>query len=325
MQLRRCLCQVTLALSSIASAFAQVDTATITGKVTDTSGAAMPNVQISVVQTETNFHFSSVTNSDGIYRIQSLQPGPYTATFEASGFKRLVRQNISLHVGDVLAVDATLEVGAVTESVEVKSSPTLLQTETSSTGTVTEGDQLYKLAMYQRYITNVMTIVPGLTNSTTGGTNGLGSFYVAGTRNSGTGVFEDGVFANDPLGGTTTIKPIENSVDEVKVLTGTLPAEYGHSAGGIITTVKKSGTNEFHGSASDFGRTRIMTHRQYFNLYTTSQPQLGNPNGVPAWFMQPDASGGGPLVIPKIYNGRNRTFWFIGYNKLIEKKTQAYT
>ena len=325
MQLRRSLCQVILAAGSVAGGLAQVDTATITGKVTDTTGAAMPNVQISVVQTETNFHFSSVTNNDGIYRIQSLQPGPYMVTFEASGFKRMVRQNIALHVGDVLAVDATLEVGAVTESVEVKSSPTLLQTETSSTGTVTEGDQLYKLAMYQRYITNVMTIVPGLTNTTTGGTNGLGSFYVAGTRNTGTGVFEDGVFANDPLGSTTTIKPIENSVDEVKVLTGTLPAEYGHSAGGIITTVKKSGTNEFHGSASDFGRTRIMTHRQYFNLYTTAQAQPGAPNGVPAWFMQPDASGGGPLVIPKIYNGRNRTFWFIGYNKLIEKKTQAYT
>ncbi len=75
----------------------------------------------------------------------------------------------------------------------------------------------------------------------------------------------------------------------------------------------------------DYGRTRIMTHRQFFNLYKTAQPQPGNPNGVPAWFMQPDASVGGPIVIPKLYNGRNKTFFFFGYQKLIEKKTQAYT
>ena len=93
----------------------------------------------------------------------------------------------------------------------------------------------------------------------------------------------------------------------------------------MITTVKKSGTNEFHGAVSDYGRTRIMTHRQYFNLYTTAQPQPGNPNGVPAWFMMPDGNGGGPVVIPHVYNGRNRTFWYSGYSKLIEKKTQAYT
>ena len=92
------------------------------------------------MQTETNFHFSSVTNSEGIYRVQSLQPGPYSVTFEAPGFKRLVQQNITLRVGDVLPVDATLQVGAATESIEVKAQSTLLETETSSTGTVTEGN-----------------------------------------------------------------------------------------------------------------------------------------------------------------------------------------
>ena len=286
----------------------------------------MANVQVSIVQTETNFHFTSATNKDGIYRVQSLQPGPYTVAFESPGFKRLVREDVTLRVGDVLPVDASMQVGAVTDSVEVKAQATLLETETSSTGTVTEGNQLYKLNMYQRYITNTMSIVPGVTNQTTGGTNGLGAFNVAGQRTSGTAVFEDGVFANDPLASNNlVIKPIMNSVDEVKVLTGTLPAEYGHSTGGVITTVKKSGTNEFHGAVSDYGRTRIMTHRQYFNLYTTAQPQPGNPNGVPAYFMMPDGNGGGPVVIPKIYNGRNKTFWYSGYSKLIEKKTQAYT
>ena len=161
---------------------------------------------------------------------------------------------------------------------------------------------------------------------TTGGSGGIGAYTVGGQRNSGTALFEDGVFGNDPVVSTLgVIRPIENSVEEVKVLTGTLPAEYGHTTGGVLTMVKKSGTNQLHGMASDYGRTRIMTHRQFFNLYTSSQPQPGNPNGVPAWFMMPDANVGGPIVIPKIYNGRNKTFFFFGYEKLIEKKTQAYT
>src|SRR5579864_1691835 len=306
--------------------YAQLDTGTITGRVTDATGAAVPNVQVSVVQKENNFTFSSVTNGDGIYRVQSLQPGTYTVSFQASGFKRVVQDGLVLRVGDVLPVDANLQVGAVNESIEVTAQSTLLETETSSTGTVTEGDTLYKLNMYQRYITNTLSIVPGVNNLTTGGTNGLGAFNVNGQRTSGTAVFEDGVFANDPLASNNlVIKPIMNSVDEVKVLTGTLPAEYGHSASGVITTVKKSGTNDFHGGVSDYGRTRIMTHRQYFNLYTSAQAQPGNPNGVPGYFEMPDGNGGGPVIIPKIYNGRNKTFWYSGYSKLIEKKTQSYT
>src|SRR6476646_4333072 len=304
---------------------AQVDTGTITGRVTDPTGAAIPGVQVSLVQTETNFRFSALTNADGIYRVQSLQPGTYRITFEAAGFKRGVQEAVELRVGDVRALDATMEVGTLTESVEVKAQSVLLETETSTTGTVTEGETLYKLALYQRYITNAMSIVPGVSVITTGGTAGLSAYNVGGQRNTGTGFFEDGVLGTDPVQGLTVVKPVENSVEEVKVLTGTLPAEYGHSAGGIITSVKKSGTNSVHGSASDYGRTRMMTHRQFFNIYTAAQSQPGAPNGVPSWFMQPDASVGGPIVIPKVYNGRNKTFFFFGYQKLIEKKTQAYT
>ena len=315
---------LTLALTVVG--FAQMSTGTITGTVTDPQGAAIANVQVSVIQTETNFESRATTNSEGIYRVQSLLIGPYRITFEAGGFKKQVQGNITLRVGDVLAVNATLQLGAVTESVEVSAQSSLLETETSSSGTIAEGDYLYKLPMYQRYITNTMSIVPGLTVQTTGGTSGLSAYYVGGQRNTGTAVFEDGVFGNDPLANTlTVVKPIQNAVEEVKVLTGTLPAEYGHSTSGVITTVKKSGTNEFHGLASDYGRTRRMTHRQFFNIYTTAQSQPGAPNGVPAWFMEPDANIGGPIIIPKIYNGRNRTFFFFGYQKLIEKKTQAYT
>lgn len=308
------------------SGLAQVSTGTITGTVTDPSGAAIPGVQVSVVQTETNIQSRVVTNSEGIYRVATLQPGPYTVTFEASGFKRVVQTNVILRVGDVLPVNATMQLGQLSESVEVSAQSTLLETETSSTGTVTEGDTLYKMPLYQRYVLNTLNLTPGMTMNGYAYGGSLGGFNIGGQRSTGTAVFEDGVLGNDPQSSSgTDIKPIENSVEEVKVVTGTLPAEYGHTTGGVVTVVKKGGTNTIHGMAADLGRTRSMTHRQFFNLYRTSDPQPGAPNGVPAWFMQPDANIGGPIVIPHVYNGRNKTFFFFGYQKLIEKKALAFT
>jgi hypothetical protein len=252
----------------------------------------------------------------------SLQPGPYRVTFEASGFKRVVESGLDLNVGDVAPVNVHLEIGQLTESIQVSAQATLLQTETSSTGSLTEGDTLYKMPLYQRYVLNALNLNPGMTMNGYAYGGSLGGFNVAGQRSTGTAVFEDGVFGNDPQSSTgTDIKPVENSVDEVKVLTGTLPAEYGHTTGGVINVVKKGGTNSVHGMAADLGRTCMMTHRQFFNLYKTSDPQPGAPNGVPAWFMQPDASISGPVVIPHLYNGRNKTFFYFGYQKLIEKKS----
>jgi hypothetical protein len=301
-------------------------TGTITGSVTDPSGAAAPNVKVTVVQTETNFETRVETNSEGLYRVQSLQPGPYRVTFEAPGFKRMVQSGIDLHTGDVLPVNVKLEVGQLAESIQVSAAGTLLETETSATGSLTEGDTLYKMPLYQRYVLNALNLNPGMTMNGYAYGGGLGGFNVAGQRSSGTAVFEDGVLGNDPASSSgTDIKPVENSVDEVKVLTGTLPAEYGHSTGGLVTVVKKGGTNSLHGMAADLGRTRMMTHRQFFNAFKTSDPQPGAPNGVPAWFMQPDASVSGPVVLPHIYNGRNKTFFFFGYQKLIEKKSAAFT
>ena len=315
-----------LTLAAAVPARAQVNSATITGVITDSSGAPIVGVKVLVVGTETNFEARSLTNADGLFRIQSLTPGTYNVTYEADGFKRFVQSGLQLKVGDVMPVDATLQIGAVTEQIEVSSRGTLLETETSSTNTVTEGETLYKMPLYQRYVLNTLNISPGVTMNGYAYGGSLGGFNIAGQRSTGTTVFEDGVFGNDPVESTgTDIKPVENSVEEVQVVTGTLPAEYGHTTGGVVTVAKKSGTNQLHGTASDLGRTRNMTHRQFFNLYRTSDPQPGAPDGVPGWFMQLDASLSGPVVIPKVYNGRNKTFFFFGWQKLIEKKSTAYT
>jgi hypothetical protein len=300
--------------------FGQLGVGTITGRVTDTSGAVVPDAQITIVNTDTNFTFTSRTNSEGLFRVPSLQPGPYRVTVEAAGFTRFLHENVLLRAGDTLAVNTALSVGAVTETVAVTAAAPLLQTETSATGTAVEGRVMYNLPMYQRNVAAALTMVPGLTTSGYVDAKTLGNFNVAGQRRGTVGFFEDGVVGQDQFEGVNNMRPILNAVAEVKVLTSVIPAEYGHSAGGIIDAVKKTGTNEFHGMASMFGRSRIMQHRLYFDQYRTSDPQPGNPNGVNTFYLMPDANVGGPIRIPKVYDGRNKTFFFWAWQKQIEKK-----
>ena len=246
------------------SAWGQVGSSTISGRVVDTTGAVVPTVKVSAVQVATNFTFNAVTNADGLYRIPSLQPGAYRVSFEAAGFKKIVRDDVDLRTGDNLAVDMELQVGSVSESVEVKGNTQLLETETSAVGSLVEGDVLHKLPLYQRYVNTTLNLVPGMTMGGYGYGGDFTAFHIAGQRNTTIGLFEDGVNANEQMSGNVGIKPVQNSVEEVKVLTTTLPAEYGHSAGGVLAVVKKSGTNQLHGLASDYGRTRRMQHRLVF-------------------------------------------------------------
>ena len=307
------------ALCNVA-AFAQIGTSTLTGRVTDPTGAVVAKVVVTVVQTSTNFTSHTLTNEEGLYRVLSLQPGMYRVTFESPGFKKSVRDSVELRTGDTLAVDMTMQVGNVAESIEVQGAAALLETETSATGTVVSGNVLYDMPLYQRFINSTMNIVPGMTTGGYAYGGGLGAYHLAGQRAGAIGIFEDGVNGNDQNSGTETTKPIQNSIAEVKVLTTVPPAEYGHSAGGVISAVKKSGTNEYHGLASFYGRTRRMQHRLFFDALRTSQARPGRPNGLPTFFMMPDANLSGPVSVPKLYNGKNKTFFFFGFQRLHEKK-----
>jgi len=161
-----------------------VNTGTITGIVTDPSGAAVAGVKVVVVQAETNFESQVQTNAEGLFRVQSLQPGSYNVTFELSGFKRTVQRGLMLRVGDVLPVNAILELGQLTESVQVSAQSALLETETSSSGTVTEGDTLYKMPLYQRYVLNTLNLTPGMTMNGYAYGGSLGGFNVSGQRST---------------------------------------------------------------------------------------------------------------------------------------------
>lgn len=304
-----------------AAAVAQIGTSTISGRVTDPTGAAIPGVSIVVTNAATSFEYTSETNAEGLFRVQSLQPGMYRVAFVAKGFKKLVRENVVLRSGVTVPVDAALEIGSVTEAIDVTATSPLLETETATTGSVIEGSTLYKLPIYQRLAPATFYWVPGMTHQGFSSGSSLAAFHVAGQRAGAIGMFEDGVPGNDQTSGTGNVRPIQNSVAETKVLTTALPAEYGHSAGGVLSVVKKTGTNQFEGMASFYGRGRRMEHRGFFDMYKNSQPTPLSPRGTPSFFLMPDAYAGGPVMIPKLYDGRNRTFFLLGWEKLIEKKT----
>jgi hypothetical protein len=298
----------------------QIGTATITGLVTDPTGAVVVAVGVTVVNTDTNFTFTALTNTDGLYRVPSLQPGPYRIRFKASGFKEFVRDGVMLRTGDVLPINANLEVGNVNESIAVSGTAELLETQTSSAGSVLEGHTLQALPMYQRFVDATSMFMPGVSVGTTSGSGTVSGYNMAGQRSSAIGQFEDGVSVNDPSADGNSLRSVQNSVAEVKVLTTALPAEYGHSAGGVVSIVKKTGTNELHGMGTFYGHDRQMQQRNFFDQSSFSQPVVGFPNGItPFFFLNPEANVGGPIFIPKVYNGRNKTFFFFGWNKIIEK------
>lgn len=279
----------------------------ITGRVTDASGSVIPGATIRVTNVNTNVSQESQTNSEGLYRVASLNPGTYRVEIETEGFKTFIRQDLQLRVGVTAPVDATLEVGAVTEQVEVTGETPLLETQSSALGAAVEGEILYKLPNYQRYAASTMQFVPGISTSGYAYGGGLGNYSVAGQRTNHTGAFDDGVITNDQGGGSNYIRPVLNAVEEIKVFTTALPAEYGHTASGVMDIVKKSGTNQFHGMASMYGRGRKMQHRLFFDRNTTE-----NLNQQSTFFL-PDFSVSGPVI-------KNKTFFLMAYQHLIEKK-----
>jgi hypothetical protein len=212
----------------------------------------------------------------------------------------------------------SLEIGAVADTVEVTASTSLLETETSSTGTIVQGDFFYRMPLFQRWSRSIMYLTPGVTVSGNGWGGDMGGYQINGEQSDRIGYFEDGIYGVRPSGGWTT-DTIQNTIEEIKVLTTVLPAEYGHSAGGAITIVKKSGTNQLHGMASDLLRERPMQHRRFMQIATFAQA------GTSLHFHQPDANINGPVYIPKLYDGRNRTFFMAAGQWLIERQGEQIT
>jgi len=295
------------------SLMAQVPTAELTGIVTDPSGAAVAGAEVVITATATNIRRSVTTNSSGIYIAPALQPGVYSVRVGMKGFRTAVENAVQMQVGQTVRLNFGLQVGDVTETVEVSAAAESLDTDTTTVGTVIDNRRIEDLPLNGRNYLQLASLVPS------GTTYGPGNF-IAGARGGGARAqfslnlsgqrFQfnrftlDGVENTDPNFATYLFLPSVDALQEFKVETGTYSAEFGRNMT-QVNVITKSGTNELHGSLFEFVRNTAMDARNFFQLANAPvQPLKRNQFGFTV---------GGPVVIPKVINGRNKLFFFVNY------------
>ena len=302
-----------------ASALAQ-STATVSGVVTDPSGAVVPNAQVKVHSIGTGLDRTVQTDGAGLYVVPSIQPGDYTIDASAAGFAATHIDKVSVEVDQHLTVNVHLTVGSTAETIQVESSTiSQIETETMTVGQVIDRNTVQELPLNGRHFLDMTVLTPGGVVAPTAGnltspSRGLGanSFITAGNREDSVNFQINGVNLNDMAQNQITFQPSINTTSEVKIDNSTFSAEYGRSSGSIVNVSTRSGTNQFHGEAFDYFRNEALDARWYFNRpfnVTTGAP-LGYP-GRKAPFKRNNFGGalGGPIF-------HDRTFFFASYEGL---------
>src|SRR5579864_7048621 len=283
------------------------DTASITGTVSDPSGAAIPNAQVSIQSQEHGITRTTKTNGDGDYLISAVPPGSYQLTIAAKGFKKYEAQGVILRVAQKARADAALQVGAATVEVTVEGTPvTAVETQSSEmAGTIT-GKEISQLQLNGRVFTQLVTLTPGV-NSQTGSSEGQYGI-TANTNYSVNGGrleynnwdLDGGDNMDNGSNATLNVTPSIDAIGEVRVLTSNYGAQYGRNASGTIETETKSGTSSFHGDAYEFLRNDAFNAAPHFQPSVPSYKK--NDWGYTI---------GGPLYIPGVYNtSKSKTFFF---------------
>ena len=298
---------IILLLASAGLAGAQ--TGRITGRVSDPSGAPIPNAVVKAVQTSTNLERNTTTSPDGYYTFPSLSPGTYAVTVQSSGFKPTTQNGLQLQVDQDFRLDFAVQLGSITEQVVVTAEAPLLDTESHSIGQAIQGKQIVNLPMLGRNAYSLGGLVPGVRISR--GMNDLpvdqistSSVSINGAPGNGNEFLLDGAPNTAAAQNQPIIYPNADSVQEFRVETNNFNAEYGRSAGGVFNVVTKSGTNQLHGDLYEFLRNDKLNSNDFF------ANQAGR-SVAPFKFNQFGGVLGGPVVLPHIYHGRDKTFFFV--------------
>lgn len=288
---------------------AQEFRATLSGTVMDSSGSAIPNAVVQAKNVETNEVTSATSDTQGLYRIPFLRPGNYTLTAEGSGFKKTIRAGIILQVSQAASVNLTLEIGAVSDSITVSADTPLLETEKADRGGVVNTQQVAELPLNARNPYILGSMMAGVTFRGSSiwqrpfDNGAIAEWSINGGWQSNNEFLLDGAPNNAQAGSNNVAYvPIVDAVQEFKVQTSSYDAQYGHSSGGIMNVILKSGTNDFHATGWEFMR------RQWLDANTFQN----NSRGAERANHYLDQYGfllSGPIVVPKIYDGRNKTFF----------------
>jgi Carboxypeptidase regulatory-like domain len=278
----------------------------IVGTVTDSSGAAVQNAAVTLTNTGTDERRTAKTGADGIYRFVNLVPGNYKVDIEAPGFRHYTRDSIPVNVEAAVRNDVTMQLGDVTQSVEVSAAAPLLQTENASLSQVVNGAEIQGLPLNGRNVLNLVELVPGvvpqgLADGSPTGKNvfAAGNYQIGGGTANQSASFFDGAPMNITYGNIIALNPTQDAVEEFRVQTNNNTAEYGRYTGGVINLTSKSGTNDFHGSVYEFLRNKALNATSFF----------ANSSGSgKAAFVQNQFGGnfGGPIK-------KNKMFFFGSY------------
>ncbi|MDX2179492.1 MAG: TonB-dependent receptor [Bryobacteraceae bacterium] len=260
-----------------ALAFGQTITGTITGTITDATGAVAPNMKVTASAVGTGVKTNATSNNAGIYTLPFLPVGEYTISVEGSGFKRTVIGPFRLETNQVARVDVTLQVGTVSESVEVKDVAPALQTETTASGQTLGSERLQDLPLNGRNIVSAILLVPGAVQTNPGGVNTASRFsgraFVNGNREQTNNFLLDGVDVNDSMDNRIGYTPSVDALQEVQVMTGNGSSEFGNSAGAVVNMTLRSGTNETHGSLFHFLRNDNLDANTFFGNQNLAVPK----------------------------------------------------
>jgi hypothetical protein len=291
---------------AVVTGYAQSDRGTLTGVVSDPSGAVIAAAKVEIVNTGTKMRYQTGTNGTGQYHMPNLPPGPYSITFEATGFRKLLRSGVTLEATQVLRVDVVLEIGQTAETVMVSGEVPRIQTDTPEVATTMSGENMLSLPFSfdgARVPDNLVPkIAPGVMNT--------------GYRTviNGTGQFSketllDGASVTTYLSGSFTENAVSmEAVGEFKSQTSGVSAEFGRTQGGIFNYVMKSGTNQIHGSAYGAIINEALNANGFANNFRGLKRQRLREYDVAASF-------GGPVYVPKVHDGRNKTFFYFAWEK----------
>jgi hypothetical protein len=313
----KCCFALVLILALVPAMYAQDVRASISGNVTDPSGAAVVDATVTATNTATNATVVTKTNTSGLYLTPFLAPGAYQLTVEAAGFKRYFERDIKLQTLDKLRLDVQLQLGAVSDSVTVEAAVATIQTETASRSQIISNEMIANIPTQGRNPFQIVWAAPGVVKS--GGWRYLRSFDIGGTtgfsvnggRASESEVLQDGI-SNVQSSRQVIHVPTMDSVAEFKILTNNYDAQYGRTGGGVVTIVTKSGSNDMHGIAYEyFQNAKLNANQTELNAAGTAK----SPNHINAYGFE----AGGPVFIPKVFNGKNKLFWMVAYEGMKQR------
>jgi outer membrane receptor protein involved in Fe transport len=287
-----------IAMLSVTAARAQEATGRIVGNVTDQSGAPILGAQVTATNLGTLISHETKTDRDGFFQILSLPIGDYKITVERAGFRKQVFEREALQISQSLRLDTRLEVGQVSETIEVTGQATNVETVNQTIGMSVVGETIQRAPLNGRNVLDLAKLQPGVTETNSDNTS-AGTYSIAGGRTDSVTFLLDGALNNNLLSNGVVYNPNPDTIAEFRILESNYSAEYGRNGGGVISVVTKSGTNEWHGSAFEFLRNDAFNANSFFN----------NAAGLPRDVLKRNQYGGtfgGPIK-------KDRFFFFVGY------------